>query len=190
MRRGLIFILPVAVVTAAIAAKGQQPAPQSDAPAPRSRSTFAERMKQQVRRVGGAVDQAKSTSDMVVSTVSDGKGGKLTITITNDARKSFIGFYIYGFGGLKDAAGREEVYKYLLLTNKDITIGSFFVDDEGDIGYKYYMSGVQPISNVEFDQVYFTMAAVARERRTKIREMLGANRKEDSSSESKKPENR
>jgi hypothetical protein len=189
MKRVLIISLPVVIAVAAIEAMAQQPEQQAQAPAPRPRATFAERMKQQVRRVGGTVDQTKSTGDMVVSNVSDGKGGKLTIVIVNDARKSLVGFYIYNFGSLKNAANKEEVYKYLLLTNDAITIGSFFVDGEEDIGYKYLTSGVGSMSNVEFDQVYLTMAAVARERRAKIREMLGVARKDDSSSDGKKPGN-
>lgn len=187
MRKAFIFSLPVVIATAAIAAAADARAQQAEAPAPRPRATFAERMKQQVKRVGGTVDQTKSTNDMIVSNVPDGKGSKLTIVVTNDTRKSLIGFYIYGFGSLKNAPNREEVYNYLLLTNEAITIGGFFVDSEGDIGYKYYMSGVRAISNVEFDQVYLTMAAVARERRAKLREMLGANRKESGELDEKKP---
>lgn len=189
MKRGLIASLPVVLMIAALEAMAQQPAPtqQTQPTVPRPRLTFAERMKQQVKRVGGTVDQTKSTNDMVVSNVSDGKGGKLTIVIVSDARKSLVGFYIYNFGSLKNAPNKEEVYKYLLLTNDAITIGSFFVDGEEDIGYKYLMSSVQSISNVEFDQVYLTMAAVARERRAKIREMLGTGRKDESPSDEKKP---
>jgi hypothetical protein len=124
---------------------------------------------------------------MIVSSVSDGKGGRLTIVIVNDARKSLVGFYTYNFGSLKDVSNKEDVYKYLLLTNDAITIGSFFVDGEEDIGYKYLTSGVGSMSNIEFDKIYLTMAGVARERRTKIREMLGAAKKDDASSDAKKP---
>jgi len=180
MKRSLILTLPVLLAVVATEAAARQTSPAGpQPPASRPKLAFADRIKQHVQRVGGTVDQTKSSADMIVSNLPDPKGGKLTIVIVNDQRKSFVGFYIYNFGSVKNAPNKEEVYKYLLLTNDQITIGSFFVDGEDDIGYKYLMSAAQPITQVEFDQTYLTMAAVARERRSKIREMLGASKKED-----------
>src|SRR5215210_5821857 len=190
MKRTLILTLPVVLLVVSSQAYAQDAAPAQGAqpqPAPRAKLAFADRIKQHVGRLGGTVDKTKSTADLVVSTMPDSKGGKLTIVISNDQRKSLVGFYIYNFGSLKNAPNKEEVYKYLLLTNDDITIGSFFVDAEEDIGYKYLMSAARPLNQIEFDQVYLTMAAVARERRAKIRDLLGEAEKDDSASEAKKP---
>ena len=190
MKRNLILTLPVVLLVASGQAYAQDAAPaQSAQPgaSPRAKLAFADRIKQHVGRLGGTVDKTKSTGDMVVSTLPDQRGGRLTIVISNDQRKSLVGFYIYNFGSLKHAPNKEEVYKYLLLTNDDITIGSFFVDAEEDIGYKYLMSATQPLNQFEFDQVYLTMAAVARERRAKIRDLLGDAKKDDNQSEAKKP---
>jgi hypothetical protein len=110
---------------------------------------------------------------MIVSNYSDPKGGKTTVVVTNDRRKNLVGFYIYNFGSVKNATNKEEVFKYLLSTNDAITLGSFFVDGEDDIGYKYLVSNAPPMTASEFDTIYLTMAAVARERRGEIRQMLG-----------------
>jgi hypothetical protein len=85
-----------------------------------------------------------------------------------------VGFYIYNFGSVKNASNREEVYKYLLSANDAITIGSFFIDNEDDIGYKYLISAAQPITQAQFDSAYLTMAAVARERRQQIRDLIAS----------------
>ena len=110
---------------------------------------------------------------MVVSNYPDLKGGKTTVVITNDRKKGLVGFYIYNFGNMKNATNREEVFKYLLTTNDAITIGSFFVDQEDDIGYKYLVSNSQALSQAAFENAYLTMTAVAREKRPVIRKLLG-----------------
>ena len=87
----------------------------------------------------------------------------------------------------RTATEREEVYKYLLTTNDAITIGSFFVDGDDDIGYKYMVSGAQPLTLNAFDSIYTTMTTVARERKTEIRQLLGTPAsKEDKPSDAKK----
>jgi hypothetical protein len=150
---------------------GQGGPPQVSKPAPRL--TFGDRMKQFVRRTGATVDDSKSTPDMVVSNYPDAKGGKVTIVLVNDRRRNLFGFYIYNFGNIKNAANKEAVYKYLLAANDSITIGSFFVDNDDDIGYKYLVSGAQAMNQATFDYAYFTMAAVARERKPQIKKLLG-----------------
>ena len=75
----------------------------------------------------------------------------------------------------------------MLTTNDAITIGSFFVDGDDDIGYKYLVSSAQPLTSSAFDSIYTTMAAVARERKTEIRQLLGTPAdKEDKPSDAKK----
>ena len=175
--RKLIVTLPVVVmlITGAAVAQqadpAQQPAPKPKPPAPKL--TFADKAKLYLQKLGASIDPSKSTADMVVSNYSDPKGGKVTVVVTNDRRKSLVGFYIYNFGNVKNAANKQEVFKYLLASNDAITLGSFFVDSDDDIGYKYLMSNTAPMTASEFDTVYLTMAAVARERRGEIRQMLG-----------------
>ncbi|HSE97051.1 MAG TPA: hypothetical protein VLD57_02200 [Blastocatellia bacterium] len=137
------------------------------------RLTFAETVKRSLQRVGATIDESKSAAELVVTNYSDPKGGKTTIVIVNDKRKNMIGLYIYNFGSLKNVANREEVYRYLLSANDSITIGSFFVDGEQDIGYKYYFSNTQPLNQAVFESAYLTMATVARERRAEIRRLIG-----------------
>ncbi|HKP14297.1 MAG TPA: hypothetical protein VJZ91_19410 [Blastocatellia bacterium] len=174
--RKLIVTVPVVMmlISAAYAQQGdpaQPPAPKPKPPAPRL--TFADKTKLFLQKLGASVDPSKSTADMVVSNYSDPKGGKTTVVVTNDRRKNLVGFYIYNFGSVKGAGNREEVFKYLLSTNDAITLGSFFVDSEDDIGYKYLVSSATPLTAGEFDTIYLTMAAVARERRGEIRQLLG-----------------
>jgi hypothetical protein len=162
--------------------------PQVAPPKPRPRPTFAQQIKSNLQRIGGSVDDSKSSAEMIVSNYPDLKGGKTTVVITNDRRKSLIGFYVYNFGNLKNSTNREEVYKYLLSTNDAITIGSFFVDSEDDIGYKYLISNSQSLNQAAFESVYLTMTAVARERRPEIRKLLGlpAGGRDEKPSEVKK----
>jgi len=130
-------------------------------------------MKAYLQRTGSTVDESKSTPDMVVSTYPDAKGGKVTVVLVNDRRRNLLGFYIYNFGSIKGATNKDEVYKYLLAANDSITIGSFFVDADDDIGYKYLVSSAQAMNQAAFDYAYFTMAAVARERKPEIKKLLG-----------------
>ena len=140
---------------------------------PAPRLTFADRMKQFLQRTGSTIDESKSTPDMVVSNYPDAKGGKVTIVLVNDRRRNLLGFYIYNFGSLKSAANKEAVYRYLLGVNDSITVGSFFVDGDDDVGYKYLVSSAQAMNQAAFDYAYFTMAAVARERKPEIKKLLG-----------------
>jgi hypothetical protein len=159
-----------------------QAPPKVAKPAPKL--SFAERMRQYLQRTGSAIDEGKSSTEMIVSTSADARGGKVTIVLVNDRRRNLLGFYIYNFGSLKGAANKEEVYKYLLSANDAITIGSFFVDSDEDIGYKYLVSGGQTIGQAAFESAYFTMAAVARERKPEIRKLLAS----PSDKEEKPPE--
>jgi hypothetical protein len=176
MSKTLNVILLVVVMLVAGQAFAQQTGteqaqPPKPKPAPR---TFAERIKQYLARTGSTIDTTKSTPDMVVSNYPDAKGGKITIVLVNDRRRNLLGFYIYNFGSLKSATNKEDVYKYLLAANDAITIGSFFVDSDEDIGYKYLVSGAQTLSQAGFETAYYTMAAVARERKAEIKKMIGA----------------
>jgi hypothetical protein len=166
----LIALLIAGGQAAALQTEAQPPQPKVARPA--LPVTFAERIRRYAQRHGATIDAAKSTEDMVVSNYPDSKGGKTTIVVVNDRRKGLVGFYIYNFGSVKNASNREEVYKYLLSANDAITIGSFFIDNEDDIGYKYLISAAQPITQAQFDSAYLTMAAVARERRQQIRDLI------------------
>ena len=145
--------------------------PKVAKPAPKL--TFTDRMKAYLQRTGSTIDDSKSTPDMVVSNYPDAKGGKVTIVLVNDRRRNLLGFCIYNFGSLKGSATKDDVYKYLLAANDSITIGSFFVDNDDDIGYKYLVSSAQAMNQAAFDYAYFTMAAVARERKPEIKKLLG-----------------
>ena len=194
--RKLIVTVPVVVMLITGAALAQQadpaqtPTPKPKPPAPKL--TFAEKAKLYLQKLGASIDPSKSTADMIVSSYSDPKGGKVTVVITNDRRKNLVGFYIYNFGNVKNATNKQEVFKYLLSSNDAITLGSFFVDSDDDIGYKYLMSSTTPLTASEFDTVYLTMTAVARERRGEIRQMLGlpAGREEGTSDVKKAAEDK
>ena len=182
-----VLVMLAVIVGNAFAQQTGTEQTQPPKPKPVVRLTFAERMKQYLQRTGSTIDEVKSGPDMVVSNYPDVKGNKLTIVLVNDRRKNLLGFYIYNFGSLKAATNKEEVYRYLLSANDAITIGSFFVDSDDDIGYKYLVSGGQTMTQAAFESAYYTMAAVARERRPEIRKLLGpANEKEDKPSDVKK----
>lgn len=183
MKKIWIAAIPIALFVLGSPALAQAPAAPSQepkVPRPVVRLTFTERMKQYLQRIGATIDEAKSSAEMVVTNYPDPKGGKITVVILNDRRKSLLAFYIYNFGNVKNATNKEEIYKYLLSTNDAITIGSFFVDGEEDIGYKYLVSNVQAMTQPTFETMYTTMAAVARERKPEIRQLLAGNKDEKS----------
>ncbi|MEK6287176.1 MAG: hypothetical protein AABO57_15655 [Acidobacteriota bacterium] len=175
MSKFRIAAVPIvlALIAGQLLAQQVDPAQTPPPKVPRPKLTFTDRMKQYLQRTGSTVDVSKSTPDMVVSNYPEVKGGKVTIVLVNDRRRNLLGFYIYNFGNLKGSANKEEVYKYLLAANDAITIGSFFVDGEDDIGYKYLVSSAQAMNQAAFEYAYFTMAAVARERKPEIKKLLG-----------------
>ena len=66
-------------------------------------------------------------------------------------------------------------------------MASFFGDNDDDIGYKYVGSSAQAMNQAAFDYAYFTMAAVARERKPQIKKLLGpANESDEKPPEVKK----
>ena len=178
MKNNLIATVLVSLSVLATGAFARQANPAQESPpkvakpAPR---TFAERIKQYLIRVGGTVDESKSTGDMIVSNSANLRGGKVTIVIVNDHRRNLLGFYVYNFGSLKNATNKEEVYRYLLEANDSITIGSFFVDSDEDVGYKYLVSAGQTMTQAAFETVYITMAAVARDRKPEIKKLIGVS---------------
>ncbi len=177
MKKTLITSVPIALALLAGPVLAQQADPAQAPPKvakPAPKLTFAERIRQYLQRTGSAIDESKSSPEMIVSNSADARGGKVTIVLVNDRRRNLLGFYIYNFGSLKNATKKEEVYKYLLGANDAITIGSFFVDSDEDIGYKYLVSGGQTMSQAAFESAYFTMAAVARERKPEIRKLLAS----------------
>jgi hypothetical protein len=173
---GLAILLAVAL--AAAQTEPQQPKPAAP------RLSLIDQIKRSLKRVGATVDESKSSAEMIVSNYNDPKGGKTAVVIVNDKRKSLLGLYIYNFGSVKNAPNREEIYRYLLSANDAITIGSFFVDSEDDIGYKYLFSNALPFNQTAFESAYLAMAAVVRERRAEIKQLLGAG-KDDKTVENK-----
>ncbi|HKY03516.1 MAG TPA: hypothetical protein VJQ56_01435 [Blastocatellia bacterium] len=185
LARATIAAAAVSLSAAPSAAQQTETPPKAARPA--QRPSFADTVKKNLQRIGATVDEGRSKPEMVVSNFTDDKENKVTVVVINYRGTNLIGFYIYNFGNLKDAAQREDIYKHLLTTNDAITIGSFFVDTDSDIGYKYLMNASLAQSASAFDSVYKNMATVAIEQRAKIREMLGlAPNKEDRSQDPKK----
>ena len=161
--------------------------PHADPSTPKtagSKLTAMDLARKSIQKMGATIDANKSNAQTIVSIYSDPRGGKTTIIVVNDRAKNVLGLYVYDFGSLKDAANREEVYRYLLSANDAITIGAFFVDGEDDIGYKYLMNIGQSLNQPAFESSYLMMAAVARDRRPELRKLLGtpankADRAED-----------
>jgi len=131
-----------------------------------------------MQRLGYSIDESKSKPDMIVSNYSDAKRGKVTIVMVYDKRKEVVGFYIYKFGNVDKAIDPVALNRYLLSANDEIIIGGFFVDKEGDIGYKYVSSASQ-LTLGSFEVVYVTMATVALDRRPQIRQLMETGKKEE-----------
>ncbi len=175
--RKAILLAGLAILFAVAVAAAEQAETQPQQPKPAApRLSLIDQIKRSLKRLGATVDESKSSAEMVVSNYNDPKGGKTAVVVVNDKRKSLMGLYIYNFGSVKNAANREEVYRYLLSANDAITIGSFFVDSEDDIGYKYLFSNALPLNQTAFEAAYLAMAAVVRERRAEIKQLLGGGK--------------
>jgi len=151
--------------------KGEQPR------APR-RASPIDTIRKHMQRLGYSIDESKSKPEMIVSNYSDPKKGKVTIVMIYDKRKEVVGFYIYKFGNMDKAVDPSALEKYLLSTNDAIIIGGFFVDKDGDIGYKY-VSAASQLSLGSFEVIYVTMATVALDRRPEIRKLMETGKKEE-----------
>jgi hypothetical protein len=176
VKQSTVSILTIAVMMAGVdetLARQAQPGPAAPKPAPRL--TITDSIKRFLPRVGATVDESRSSAGLVVSNYNHPRGGKVTVVIQHKRDKNLLGFYIYNFGSVKNEKNREEIFKYLLSTNDAITIGSFFVDDEQDIGYKYLLSTEQAPNLAVFHSIYLTMATVAIERRREINKLLDSS---------------
>jgi hypothetical protein len=188
MNKKIIWILPLALALFVGTVSAQNETTQTEKPKvtkPAAPKPLIESLKPYVVLAGATIDESKSTATMLVSNHPDSKGTKTNVVILHDKKKGFLGFYIYNFGSVKELGNREEVFKYLLSINDSITIGSFFVDGDEDIGYKYLVSTSQSMNQKAFEAIYLTMLAVAREHKPEIRKLLGSN-KDDKPTEAKK----
>ena len=86
MRKNLIVTIPIIFAIFAGAAFAQQADPSQAQPPkvvkpPAPNLTFADKVKQYLQQLGAAVEPAKSTPDMIVSTYPDQKGNKTTVVM-------------------------------------------------------------------------------------------------------------
>jgi len=110
-----------------------------------------------VKRVGGRVESNEGNLFVTSYAV---ERGRVEIRLVNDASKQRLGFYAYGFGSAKNAKDQRALFEYMLRANSDLAIGSFFVDADDDIGYKFFLSTREPMNYLTFETVYVAMAKV------------------------------
>jgi hypothetical protein len=147
-------------------------------PRPVKRASPIDTIRKHLQRLGYSIDESKSKADMIVSNYSDTNKGKVTIVMVYDKRKEVVAFFIFNLGSVNNAVDAPALEKYLLTANDVITIGGFFVDRDGDIGYKYAAAATQ-LSLGSFEVIYVTMARVALDRRPEIRKLIETGKKEE-----------
>ncbi len=166
-----LFVVQAVAQTEIKPTQTEKPKPK---PAPPKPKTVMEQVREHLGKTGANVDESKSSPVMVVSNYIDPKTNlKTNIVILQSKNKSLLSFYIYNFGSVKEVSNKDEVYRYLLSANDKISIGTFFVDDEDDIGYKYIINTGTFISKPTFDTIYLSMLATEREHKPQIRKLLG-----------------
>lgn len=153
----------VNLATVAIAVAGLIPA------APARASLSQENLKTYIRQVGAKIDS--SDGNVIVTSMLAGRE-RIEIRVRNDSAKQILGLYAFSFGNVADATNPTEVSEYLLLANSELGIGSFFVDKDGDIGYKCLVDTRDPLSFETFATIYSAMVSVVKERGQKIRGMM------------------
>ena len=135
------------------------------APCPARAALTTEGLKAYVKRVGARVDEAKG--NLLVTSMAKGKG-RVQLRLLNDGERGRLGFYAYGLGNARSAKDQAALYEYLLRSNSDLAIGSFFVDEDHDVGYKFFLNTRDPISYPTFETAYLAMATVIAERGPRI----------------------
>jgi hypothetical protein len=141
----------------------------------------AESLRAFVKRVGARIE---SNKDNLFVTSKDVGRGRVEIRLLNDSEKQRLGFYAYGFGNAGSAKDQKALYEYLLNANSDLAIGSFFVDGDQDIGYKFFLSTREPLTYTTFETVYLAMSNVIKERGPVIMRMArGAEPREGAPAE-------
>jgi hypothetical protein len=121
-----------------------------------------------VRRAGGRVESTKGNLFVTSFAV---ERGRVEIRLVNDSAKQRLGFYAYGFGNAKNSSDPKALFEYMLKANSDLAIGSFFVDKDDDIGYKFFLSTREQMSYLTFETVYVAMSKVIAERGPEIVKM-------------------
>ena len=140
-------------------------------PAPRAEAALSsESLRSFVKRIGARIESAKG--DLLVTSREAGRG-RVEIRLLNDTTGHRLGFYAYGFGNVAGAKDPKALYEYLLRANSDLAIGSFFVDKDQDIGYKFILNTREPPSYITFETVYLAMAKIIQERGPVIIRMAG-----------------
>jgi hypothetical protein len=146
-------------------------------PAERASAALSqESLKGYITRVGAKIDSSKG--GLFVTTMLSGHA-RVEVRLLNDASKQRLGLYAYGFGNVANAKDPGALYAYLLEANSELGIGSFFVDKDKDIGYKFLVDTRDPLSFETFSILYMGAAQVIAERRPEIAKMLSADKPAD-----------
>lgn len=192
MTKKATFLVLVALALNAVPAFGQQADPSQIpprvVPKPTPKSLPSDIFRRYLLQLGATINDAKSTNEMIVSSYVEPKGGKTLIVIADEPGRDFVSFYVYGFGELGAVTKREEIYKYLLFTNKQVLIGSFFVDEDDDIGYTYRISTQQRVSQAVFAYIYLTIATISRTHRPEIKRLIEQAANKDGKPDGQKSE--
>jgi hypothetical protein len=140
-----------------------------------------------IRRVGGRIESTKGNLFVTSFAV---ERVRVEIRIVNDGGKDRLGFYAYGFGNVKNAKDQKAVLEYMLRANSDLAIGSFFLDKDDDIGYKFFLSTRETMRYMTFETVYVAMAKVIQERGPEIVKMTSGAPPADETEKTKDRERR
>ena len=146
----------------------------------------AEALKNYIQRVGARIEPS-SKANLFVTTTASGRA-RIEIRLLNDTTRHRLGFYAYGFGNAGSAKDPAALYEYLLNANSELGIGSFFVDKEKDIGYKFLADTRDPLSYATFELIYLAMVAVIGEQRPAIARMMTREAPADKPTDAPPPE--
>lgn len=139
-------------------------------PVPRAEASLSqESLRSYIQRIGARIES--SQGNLFVTTMGSNRT-RVEIRLLNDPSKQRLGLYAYGFGNAANAKDSGMLYEYLLHANSELGIGSFFVDKDKDIGYKFLADTRDPLSFETFSIIYLAMVNVIKERRSEIGKMM------------------
>jgi hypothetical protein len=137
---------------------------------PQKGTLSVDALKTYITRVGAKIDSTKG--NLFVTSKASGKA-RFEIRVLNDPVKQRVAFYAYGFGNAAGAPDVAALYEYLLKANSTMAIGTFFVDDENDIGCKYILDTRDPLSYETFEISYLAMLNNMKMRAPEIMKLTG-----------------
>jgi hypothetical protein len=140
---------------------------QSTPTAPKPAPTLVDTLQGYLRRMNVKSEKRQGNTSTLVTHYQSGKE-VVDLVLVNMPSKKMLGFYAYKFGNTKKVANPAPLFKTLLSLNDQLAVGTFFIDEEDDIGFKFSVRTDSQVGFDEFQSVYLGLVAGVKQARPQI----------------------